>query len=147
MLPSVTSRCVLKITKEETLPPLWATHASTLPPTQYRSASYCSDRIFCVPACALCLLLCLWAPLKGAWLHPLGIISSGILHMRFSILRLDYKIMEKIILGVIEKSLQDSAFIGHSQEGFMKGSIKAFQQKPSSECPTIAIFGCPVLLT
>ena len=31
------------------------------------------------------------------------------------------KIMEKIILGVIEKHLKDNAVIGQSQQGFMKG--------------------------
>ena len=31
------------------------------------------------------------------------------------------KIIEKVILGVIEKHLRDNAVLGHSQHGFMRG--------------------------
>lgn len=42
--------------RKETQQPLQVTHASALSPDEWRSASWCSDRTFCVPICPHCLL-------------------------------------------------------------------------------------------
>jgi len=42
-------------------------------------------------------------------------------HRPASLTSVPDKIMEKIILGVTEKHLKDSAVIGHTQHGFMRG--------------------------
>lgn len=54
---------------EETPQPLWATCASTPSPTQWRSASRCSEGASRVPVCAHWLLSWHWAPLNIAWLE------------------------------------------------------------------------------
>ena len=69
---------LMKISKEETPQPLWATCASAPLAAQHRSASWCSKGTSCVPTCAHCLLSWHWAALAKAWLHPVFILSSGI---------------------------------------------------------------------
>lgn len=55
-LPRPTSKCILKICKEESPEPLWAICASSQSPTQRRSASWCSEGPSSVPICAHGLL-------------------------------------------------------------------------------------------
>lgn len=46
--------------------------------TKYKSASWCTDHTFGTLVCARSLLSCHWAPLTGAWPHPLCTFSSHI---------------------------------------------------------------------
>lgn len=48
--------------KRETLQPLWEICVSVQLPSQWRTVSWCSERSFCVPFCACCLLSWYWAP-------------------------------------------------------------------------------------